>query len=101
MSVSTILLSEFADPRFRAAFQSYFAELGFAVKDWDGLFREMDEEKINRACLALDEGGGVVGFLQFQLTADDAVGFYLANGYERAPGVRAKNNMEVLVKVLR
>lgn len=49
MSVSTILLSEFADPRFRAAFQSYFAELGIAVKDWDGLFREMDGEKINRA----------------------------------------------------
>ena len=152
MSVNTILLSEFTDLRFRAAFQTYFAELGIAVKDWDGLFREMDEDKTNRAYLSLDEGGGAVGFLQFQLTAfshwffeepfgfirefwvapgyrrqghgrvllrmtedcfaahgayrsiltaDDAVGFYLANGYERTPGVWAKNNMEVLVKTLR
>lgn len=152
MSVNTILLSEFTDLRFRAALQTYFAELGITVKDWDGLFREMDEDKTNRAYLSLDEGGGAVGFLQFQLTAfsnwffeepfgfirefwvapgyrrqghgrvllrmtedyfaahgayrsiltaDDAVGFYLANGYERTPGVRAKNNMEVLVKTLR
>lgn len=152
MSVNTILLSEFTDLRFRAAFQAYFAELGIAVRDWDGLFREMDEEKINRAYLSLNGDGGAVGFLQFQLTAfsnwffeepfgfirefwvapgyrrqgygrallrmtedcfmehgayrsiltaDDAVGFYLANGYEKAPGVQAKNEMEVLVKVLR
>lgn len=152
MSVNTILLSEFTDLRFRAAFQTYFAELGIAVKDWDGLFREMDEDKANRAYLTLNENGDAVGFLQFQLTAfshwffeepfgfirefwvapgyrrqghgrallrmtedyfaahgayrsiltaDDAVGFYLANGYERTPGVWAKNNMEVLVKTLR
>lgn len=152
MSVNTILLSTFADPRFRSAFQTYFHELGVAVKDWDGLFREMDEEKANLAYLALNGGGDAVGFLQFQLTAfsnwffeepfgfirefwvapayrrkghgrallrmaeayfaergayrsiltaDDAVGFYLANGYEKAPGIRAKNDMEVLVKVLR
>lgn len=150
MSVNTILLSEFTDLRFRAAFQTYFAELGIAVRDWDGLFREMDEDKTNRAYLSLDEGGAV-GFLQFQLTAfsnwffeepfgfirefwvapgyrrqghgktllgltetyfveqgvrrvllttDDAVGFYLANGYEKAPGIQAKNKMEVLVKAL-
>lgn len=152
MSVNTILLSKFADPRFRSAFQTYFHELGVAVKDWDGLFREMDEEKANLAYLALNGNGDAVGFLQFQLTAfsnwffeepfgfirefwvapayrrkghgrallrmaeayfaergayrsiltaDDAVGFYLANGYEKAPGIRAKNDMEVLVKVLR
>lgn len=34
------------------------------------------------------------------LTADDAVEFYLANGYEKAPGIRAKNKMEVLIKKL-
>ena len=151
MSVYTILISTFDDPHFRAAFRAYFTELGIAVKDWDGLFREMDEDKTNRAYLSLDEGGGAVGFLQFQLTAfshwffeepfgfirefwvapgyrrqghgrvllrmtedyfaahgayrsiltaDDAVGFYLVNGYERTPEVRAKNNMEVLVKTL-
>ena len=151
MSVNTILLSDFTDLCFRAAFQTYFAELGIAVRDWDGLFREMDEKKTNRAYLTLNENGDAVGFLQFQLTAfsnwffeepfgfirefwvapayrrqghgrallrmtedyfaahgayrsiltaDDAVGFYLVNGYERTPEVRAKNNMEVLVKTL-
>lgn len=34
------------------------------------------------------------------LTADHAVAFYLANGYERSPGIRAKNKMEVLAKTL-
>lgn len=152
MFVNTILLSDFTDPRFRAAFQIYFAGLDITVKDWNGLFREMNEEKSNRAYLTLNENGDTVGFLQFQLTAfsnwffeeslgfirefwvapayrrqgygkallrmaedyfavhgayrsiltaDDAAGFYLAHGYEAAPGIRAKNKMEVLVKVLR
>ena len=34
------------------------------------------------------------------LTADDAAAFYRAGGYENAPGIRAKNKMEVLVKAL-
>ena len=151
MALHTILLSNFTDPRFRAAFQAYFSEIGIPVKDWDGLFREMNEEGSNLAYLLLDEHGGTIGFLQFQmtsfsnwffkeqcgfirefwvtpthrrqghgksllylaetyfaehsahrviLTADDAVGFYLANGYRRAPGIHAKNEMEVLVKDL-
>ncbi|MDE7041341.1 MAG: GNAT family N-acetyltransferase [Oscillospiraceae bacterium] len=152
MSINTILLSDFTDPRFRAAFQTYFAELDITVRDWDGLFREMDGENKNRAYLMLDGSGGTVGFLQFQLTAfsnwffeepfgfvrefwvapgyrrqghggallrmaedyfkahgadrsvltaDDAVGFYLANGYEKSPSIHAKNKMEVFVKTLR
>ncbi len=152
MSIITILLSDFTDPRFRAVFQTYFAELDITVRDWDGLFREMDEENTNRAYLMLDGSGGTVGFLQFQLTvfsnwffeepfgfvrefwvapgyrrqghgktllrmaedyfkdhgadrsvltADDAVGFYLANGYERSSSIHAKNKMEVFVKTLR
>ncbi len=152
MSINTILLSDFTDPRFRAVFQTYFAELDITVRDWDGLFREMDEEKTNLAYLALDGEGNAAGFLMFQLTAfdnwffeepfgfirefwvapalrrqghgktllrmaedyfkahgadrsvltaDDAVGFYLANGYERSPSIHAKNKMEVFVKTLR
>lgn len=151
MAVNTILLSDFADPRFCAAFQAYFAELGIPVKDWEGLFREMNGEGNNLAYLLLDDRGGAMGFLQFQmtsfsnwffdepfgfirefwigpahrrqgygkallrlaetyfmehgayravLTADDAVAFYLANGYESASGIKAKNKMEVLTKTL-
>ncbi len=151
MAANTILLSDFTDPRFRAAFQTYFAELDISVRDWDGLFREMNEEVNNSAWLLLDDSGGTMGFLQFQmtgfsnwffeepfgfirefwiapayrrqghgkallrltedylvehgvyravLTADDAVAFYLANGYEIAPGTKAKNKMDVLTKNL-
>ena len=63
MSVNTILLSEFTDLRFRAAFQTYFAELGIAVKDWDGLFREIgrgDGGEKNEAYVRLSAGGGVL-----------------------------------------
>lgn len=151
MAIRPVLLSDFTDPRFRAAFQTYFAELGISIRDWDGLFREMNDEGNNRAWLLPDSAGGVLGFLQFQLTgfsnwffdepfgfirefwvapayrrkgfgktllrlaeayfaehgafrsiltADDAVEFYLANGYRKAPGIRAKNKMEVLAKTL-
>nr|WP_300680983.1 GNAT family N-acetyltransferase [uncultured Acetatifactor sp.] len=148
MAVRTILLSDFTDPRFRTAFQTYFHELGISVRDWDGLFQEMNEEGNNLAYLLLDEDR-TLGFLQFQmtsfsnwffqepfgfirefwvasacrrqgygrtllhlaeayflehgayravLTADDAVAFYLANGYQNASGVKAKNHMDVFVK---
>ena len=151
MAVDAILISDFMDSRFCAAFQAYFAGLDISVRDWDGLFREMNGEGNNRAYLLLDGDGGTVGFIQFQitsfsnwfleepfgfirefwidpayrrqghgkallrlaetyfvehgayravLTADDAIAFYLANGYERAPGIKAKNEMEVLTKNL-
>ena len=151
MAVDVILISDFMDSRFRAAFQAYFAELDISVKDWAGLFQEMNEEGNNRACLLLDVDGGTIGFIQFQMTsffnwffeepfgfirefwiapahrrqghgktllhlaetyfvehgvyrsilnADDAISFYLANGYQKAPGIMAKNKMEVFVKNL-
>ena len=68
MAVHTILLSDFTDPRFRAAFQTYFTELGISVRDWDGLFQEMNDDGNNLAYLLLDDAGEALGFLQFQLT---------------------------------
>ncbi len=148
MIADIILISDFSDVRFRTAFRSYFSELGIHVSDWDGLFREMNEDK-NFAFLMVDGSDNAVGFLQFQmnvfsnwffrehfgfirefwihpscrgqgfgtellhkveryfagngiykavLTADSAEAFYLANGFEKAPGVKAKNKMEVLMK---
>lgn len=151
MAVDATLISDFLDPRFCGAFQAYFAELDISVKNWDGLFKEMNEEGNNHAYLLLDGDGETVGFIQFQmtsfsnwfleepfgfirefwidpayrrqghgrallrlaenyfmergayravLTADDAVAFYLANGYVSAPGIKAMNKMEVLTKNL-
>ena len=59
------LVSDFADVRFREAFQTYFAELGISVKDWDGLFREMNDDD-NLAYLRLTDDGDVIGFIQFK-----------------------------------
>ena len=152
MMTKDILLSDHTDPRFRAAFQLYFAELGITVKDWDGLFREMNDSPSTRTFLRLDETGETVGFLQFSvtslanwffeipagfvrefwisekyrgkghgkallqlaeqhfvsshirraiLTTDQAPGFYLRMGYERAPDIRAKNGDEVFIKTLK
>ncbi|MBD5161061.1 MAG: GNAT family N-acetyltransferase [Oscillibacter sp.] len=151
MAVKPVLLSDFTDSRFQTAFQTYFTELGISIRGWDGLFQEMNGEGNNLAYLLLDDEGGTLGFLQFQLTgfsnwffeesvgfirefwidpahrrqgygrmllhltetyfvehgahravltADDALAFYLANGYSIAPGVRAKNKMDALVKNL-
>ena len=65
---SDILISDFTDPAFQAAFRQYFAEIGIHVKDWDGLFREMNEgnegEK-NAAYVRMAAEVGVIGFIQF------------------------------------
>lgn len=151
MDANATLISDFTSPLFREAFQAYFRELGIHVSDWDGLFREMNEEQSNLAYLLSGKDGGVIGFIQFQLTsftnwffeedvgfirefwinpacrrlghgttlldmaeryfvghgayravltADDAVGFYLGKGYQKTPGMKAKNRLEVLTKGL-
>lgn len=151
MAVNTMLLSDFTDSRFCDAFQTYFSELDISVSDWEGLFREMNEEGTNLAYILQDEEENLLGFLQFQmtsftnwfleepfgfirefwvdpayrrqgfgtrlldlaeryfmehgayralLTADDAAAFYLAKDYRKVPGVKAKNELEVLSKML-
>ncbi len=148
---SDVLISDFSDPLFQTAFKTYFKELGIPVKDWDGLFREMNDEGVNRAYVRTDADGSVIGFIQFQpilfqswffeetcgfirefwvsenhrnaghgaallqraeayfkendihtsiLTTDTAERFYRKHGYRKAPGCKAKNRDEVLIKHL-
>lgn len=63
-----VLISDFTDPVFQAAFKRYFGEIGVNVRDWDGLFQEMNagngDEK-NAAYLRTAEDGSVIGFIQF------------------------------------
>ena len=66
--MTDLLISDFTDPRFQAAFQAYFVELGIKVKDWDGLFREMTEDD-NRAYVRLGEHNEIIGFIQFKSIA--------------------------------
>lgn len=65
---SDVLISDFSDPLFQSAFQAYFSELGITVRDWNGLFCEMNAEGDNRAFVRTDQDGGIIGFLQFKPT---------------------------------
>lgn len=60
------LIQDFTDARFRDAFRRYFGELGVTVRDWDGLWREMDGQGDNAAFLRLGPDGSAAGFLQFR-----------------------------------
>ena len=65
---SDVLISDFSDPVFQAAFRQYFAEIEIKVKDWDGLFQEMnrgDDGEKNAAYVRLSANGGAIGFLLF------------------------------------
>ena len=62
------LISDFTDPLFQAAFRAYFTELDIMVEDWEGLFREMNDDGGNRAVVRTDKNGQIVGFLQFKPT---------------------------------
>lgn len=83
MMTKDILLSDHTDPRFTAAFQLYFAELGITVRDWDGLFREMNDTPDTHAFLRLNESGETVGFLQFSVTALENWFFEMPAGFVR------------------
>ena len=63
-----VLISDFSDPLFQTAFQTYFSELGITVKDWDGLFREMNDEDDNQAFVRTAKNGSIIGFIQFKPT---------------------------------
>lgn len=88
MKTTDILISDFTDPKFQNAFQIYFAELGIQVKNWDGLFAEMNEGGANRAWLRLSESGDVIGFIQFIPIAFSSWFFEETRGFIREFWIR-------------
>lgn len=65
---SDVLIFDFLDPIFQNAFKQYFSELAVNIKDWDGLFKEMNGEGGNLAFVRLAENKEVIGFIQFKPT---------------------------------
>ena len=59
------IITNFLDEKFQNAFKKYFKELGIEVKDWNGLFNEMNEDKNTKAMVRM-ENENVVGFIMFQ-----------------------------------
>ena len=62
--MDNITITDFSDARFTQMFRRYFGELGIAVRDWDGLFREMNGGE-NTAIISVAPDGHATGFIQF------------------------------------
>lgn len=88
------MISDFSVPVFQNAFQQYFTEMGVHVRDWDGLFQEMNGEGDNSAFVRTTENGQTIGFIQFkpiQFTSyffEETYGFirefWVASGYRNS-----------------
>ena len=63
---SDIMISDFSNPLFQTAFKKYFLELGHAIKDWNGLFKEMNDDGDNVAFVRTSMNDKVIGFIQFK-----------------------------------
>lgn len=59
-------ITDFSDSSFQDAFRAYFAELGIPVKNWAGLFQEMNDEGGNAAFVRMAQDGSIIGFIQFR-----------------------------------
>lgn len=59
-------ITDFTDPLFEEAFKKYFSELEITVKDWDGLFQEMNDDEGVAAVIRTAEDGSVMGFIMYQ-----------------------------------
>ena len=65
MSYKDFVINDFLDEKFQIAFKEYFKELGIEVKDWIGLFKEINEDKNTQAIVRM-ENDNVIGFIMFQ-----------------------------------
>lgn len=57
-----VMITDYTDEAFQSAFQMYFEELGITVKDYEGLFQEMNTEQGNQT-LVYKEHGEIIAFL--------------------------------------
>lgn len=65
MKTKDLLISDFSEPLFQIMFKKYFTEIGINVKDWDGLWTEMNTQNGgNTAYIRLCENEPI-GFIQF------------------------------------
>ncbi len=80
-----LLVSDFKSPEFQTAFRQYFEELSLNVKDWDGLFEEMnnDNHGKNFAHVRVSESGQVIGFIQFTVMEMSSWFFRTQMGFVR------------------
>lgn len=80
---------------FRDALRRYFGEMNIRVTNWDGLFRQMDDDG-DPVILRTDDGGQVVGFIMFVTMSMTSWFFESRHGFVRefwvAPGYRGRGH---------
>lgn len=65
MNTNDLLITDFTDPVFQAMFKEYFAEIGVNVKDWEGLWEEMNTQNGGNSAYIRTYKNEPVGFIQF------------------------------------
>lgn len=65
MTAKNLFITDFSDPVFQSMFKKYFAEIGMNVKDWDGLFEEMNTQNGGNCAYIRMCDNEPVGFIQF------------------------------------
>ncbi|MDE7202541.1 MAG: hypothetical protein K2O91_11725 [Lachnospiraceae bacterium] len=83
--------------------------MGIRIRDWDGLFKEMNDEDDNLAYVRTTEDGDTIDFILFKPTKFTSWfykenryrrAFYKKHGYFKAPGCKAKNQDNVFIRRL-
>lgn len=67
MQIKDVLITDFTTPAFTEMFKRYFSELNVNVKNWENLFKEMNNEERNFAYVRFGEDGNCIGFIQFTI----------------------------------
>lgn len=60
-----IFITDFFNPMFTDMFKRYFSELGMDIKDWNGLFEEMNTRNGGNCAYIRVCGDNPIGFIQF------------------------------------
>ena len=65
MTTKDLLISDFTNSNFQTMFKKYFAEIGVNVKDWEGLFLEMNTNNGGNMAYIRQCENEPLGFIQF------------------------------------
>ena len=103
MKYTDVLMHDYSDAAFQAAFRAYFEELGHHLENWEGLFQEMMEAADTYTCLRRNEAGEVVGFVQFTTMEMSGWFFRVKCGFIRefwiAPPLRRQGHGSELLRL--
>lgn len=85
------LIFDFSNLSFQNAFKQYFSDLDISVKDWNVLFKKINDEGDNLAFIRLDENKEVIGFILFKPTVFTSWFFEETYGFIREFWVAEKH----------